>query len=186
MARALTAAMLAAMATGSIRPLFFYEGEFSGGTTRLFTGNGSITWNGQTWTGDNGMMRISDIQEVSELNAVNFTVSLNGQVSSLISIALAQVRRGKPGSVWLGLLDASNALIADPFLCFKGRADKPGIVPDPNQAVISVAYESRMIVATRRIERRYTSEDQKIDYPNDLGFEYVPSLQDTQFTWGRR
>lgn len=186
MSRALTAGMLAAMATGDLRPLILYEGEFSGGTVRLFTGYGSLDWNGYTWTGSGQMLDITAIQEVSDLQAVNFTVSLNGELPSLIALALGQVRRGKSGSVWLGLLDASNALIADPFLCFKGRADRPDIVPDPTHTIISVAYESRLIDAARRRERRYTSEDQQIDYPGDLGFDYVPSLQDTQFTWGRR
>lgn len=186
MARALTPAMLAEMATGNLRPLIFYEGEFTGGTVRLFSGYGTLTWNGNTWTGSGQMLDITAIQEVSALQAVNFTVSLNGELPSLIAVALGQVRRGKPGRVWLGLLDSSNALIADPFLCFKGRADRPDIVPDPTHTVISVAYESRLIEASRRRERRYTSEDQQIDYPGDKGFDFVPSLQDTQFTWGRR
>lgn len=186
MARALTSAMLSAMATGNLRPLIFYEGEFSGGTVRLFTGYGSIEWDGHTWTGSGQMLTISAIQESSDLQAINFTVSLNGQLSSLLAIALGQVRRGKPGSVWLGLLDDAGSLIADPFLCFRGRADKPDIVPDPENAIIAVAYESRLIDASRRRERRYTSEDQQSDYPTDKGFDYVPVLQDTQFTWGRR
>lgn len=186
MARALTAGMLAAMATGNLRPLILYEGEFSGGTVRLFTGYGTLTWNGHDWTGSGQMLNITAIQEVSALQAVNFTISLNGELSALVAIALGQVRRGLPGSVWLGLLDASNALIADPFLCFKGRADKPDIVPDPTHTVISVAYESRLIDASRRRERRYTSEDQQISVPGDLGFDYVPSLQDKQLTFGRR
>ena len=186
MARALTAAMLAAIATGAVKPIFLYEGEFSGGTLNLFTGHGTLSWDAKTWTGDAGMLRITSIAESSDLSAVNFTVSLNGEVSAVLSVALAQVRRGKPGSVWLGLLDAAGALYADPFLCFKGRADKPSIVPDPNQCVVGVAYESRLIDAARRRERRYTPEDQAIDYPNDLGFDQVAALQDTVLTWGRR
>lgn len=184
--RALTAGMLAAIATGTVKPIILVEAEFAGGTVRLFTGYGSIGWNGETWTGDGGLLRISNVQEVSEIQAVNFTLSLNGQVSALASIALDQVRRGLPGTVWLGLLNDGGALIADPYLCFRGRADKPDIVPDPNEAVIAVAYESRLIVATKTKARRYTSEDQKIDYPADLGFDYVPSLQDAVFTWGQR
>ena len=34
-------------------------------------------------------------------------------------------------------------------------------------------------------ERRYTSEDQKLDHPDDRGFEYVPALQDMPIFWGR-
>lgn len=186
MARALTAAMLAEMAAGTLRPLFFYQGEFSGGTVRLFTGYGTLVWNGETWTGDETMMRFSAVSEAGDLGAVNFTVGLNGQVSSLLSLALSEVRRGKTGSVWLGLVNSSNTLIADPFLCFRGRADKPVIDPNPAEAMVAVAYESRLIDFSRRRERRYTDEDQKIDYPADRGFEYVVSLQDTVIRFGRR
>jgi len=445
MARALTAGMLTAIATGIVKPIFLYEAEFASGTVNLFTGHGTLNWDSKTWTGDEGLMRIESAVETSDLAALNFTVSLNGQVSSLLSLALGQVRRGKPGSVWLGLMgrevvesgtaqagaastltlraaasavddvfngkyarlvsgpgsvqertitgyvgatkvatvsprwrtnkilhsealdnvawlqdnatvdanvatdpdgglgmdrivagavatragiyqnasvvqnetytstaylkkdntryvmvtdrndpvwhtvtvdldtgvitntfnasgviedigggiyrvsciwsrvnasgtggvnvylstisnpqsppamsgagteavfawglqmehastpgdyikteaaaitlpDATtdyevideNGIIPDPFLCFKGRADKPAIVPDPNSCVVGVAYESRLIDAARRRERRYTKEDQSLDFPNDLGFDQVPSLQDTVLTFGRR
>lgn len=400
MARALTAAMLAAIRAGAVRPVFFYEGEFNSGTLNLFTGRGTITWDSKTWTGDNGLLQIAAIAEAPDLSAVNFNVTLNGNQTSLLTVALSQVRRGLPGKVWLGLLNrapylsvpgvaanrastpdstvisltgnldvfgraaaddwssgaiqtlaakygsaglrswwarqntggnmalayttdgttaiivtstaavsfgngvagwwritrnattgevkfytaadqphppetwtqlgttvagaagamfdstanltvgelnnntgplvgkvyytelrsdidgpaiarfdakrfagseltmvaetgetwtitqtggtpaqivqASDALLEDPFLCFSGRADKPQIVPDPNNAIVGVAYESRLIDAGRRRERRYTTEDQQIDYPADLGFEYVPSLQDTVLTWGMR
>lgn len=185
MARALTADMLTAIATGVLKPIFLYEGEFSGGTVRLFTGSGTLSWDGHSWTGDNGLMRINSISEAGDLSAVNFTVSLNGQVQSLLAVALGQVRRGKPGSVWLGLLDSAGALHPDPFLCFKGRADKPDIVPDPNECMVAVAYESRLIDAARRRERRYTPEDQAIDYPGDRGFDFVAGLQDSKISWGR-
>lgn len=400
MARALTAAMLAAIRTGAVRPVFFYEGEFSGGTLNLFTGRGTITWDGKTWTGDNGLLQIASVAEAPDLSAVNFNITLNGNLTSLLTVALSQVRRGLPGKVWLGLLNrapylsipgvagnrastpdsaaisltgnldvfgrvsaddwssgaiqtlgakygaagtrswwarqntggnmalayttdgttaiivtstaavgfgngvsgwwritrnstsgevkfytapdqphppetwtqlgstvagaagamfdsaanltvgelanntsplvgkvyymelradidgaaiarfdakrfagseltmvaetgetwtitqtggtpaqivqASDALLEDPFLCFSGRADKPQIVPDPNNAIVGVAYESRLIDAGRRRERRYTTEDQQIDYPADLGYDYVPSLQDTVLAWGMR
>lgn len=186
MARALTAGMLTAIATGAVKPLFLYQGEFDGGTVRLFTGHGTLSWNSQTWTGDEGMLRISGISEAGDLSAVNFTVALNGQVSSLLTVALSEVRRGKTGTVWLGLVDSAGALIADPFLCFRGRADKPAISPDPNDCVVGVAYESRLIDAARPRERRYTDEDQKTDYPNDLGFSGVAGLQDKILRFGMR
>jgi len=185
MARDLSAGMLAAMATGELQPRFFYEGEFSGGTVNLFTGYGTLTWDSKTWTGDNGIMRIASVPETSDLSAVNFTVSLSGESAAPLALALGQVRRGKPGSVWLALLDASNAVIADPYPSFKGRADKPSIVPDPENCLIGVAYESRLIGAARRRERRCTPEDQKIAYPYDKGFVQVASLQDKEIMWGR-
>lgn len=185
MARALSADMLTAIASGTVRPIFLYEGEFSGGTVRLFTGYGTLSWDGETWNGDNELLRITPAQEVGDLVATGFSVNLNGQVQSLLSVALGQVRRGLPGRVWLGLLNDAGALIDDPFPCAIGRADKPMIVPDPGDCMVGVNYETRLIDAGRRRERRYTPEDQAIDYPADRGFEYVAGLQDKTLRFGR-
>jgi hypothetical protein len=75
-------------------------------------------------------------------------------------------------------------IIADPFKCFEGRFDVPDIVDEGARATISARYESRLIDLDRVRARRYTDEDQKLDYPTDKGFEYVPSLQDAQIPWG--
>jgi hypothetical protein len=32
--------------------------------------------------------------------------------------------------------------------------------------------------------RRYTQEDQQRDYPGDLGFQFVNSIQESQIFWG--
>jgi hypothetical protein len=184
--RALPAGMVSAISTGHVKPLFFIECEFAGGTSRLFTGTGRIDWNGHEWTGDGGILRISSMQEVSGIEAVNFSISVNGQLSELVSVALEQVRRGLPGTVWLALIDDAGNMLDAPYKCFKGRADRPNIIPDPVNTVISIGYESRLITAKKTKVRRYTSEDQKLDYPNDLGFDYVPALQDITFKWGTR
>ena len=42
-----------------------------------------------------------------------------------------------------------------------------------------------LIDLNRSRVRRYTNEDQQIDYPTDVGFEYVQSLQDFEIKWGR-
>ena len=34
-------------------------------------------------------------------------------------------------------------------------------------------------------QRRYTSEDQKIDYPNDKGLEFVAEIAEKEIVWGR-
>ena len=36
----------------------------------------------------------------------------------------------------------------------------------------------------RSRERRYTHDDQQIDFPGDLGFEFVPKLQELNLVWG--
>ena len=102
MARDLTSGMQAEVQAPVLRPVIFYEGEFSTGTLRLWSGLGTISWNGQTWTGAGNAIGISEIAETADIRAAGVTASLSGNVSSLIAAALAEARYGKPGKVWLG------------------------------------------------------------------------------------
>ncbi len=181
--RDLATDQLAMIVAASKRPVLFYEGEFSGGTLRLWTGVGTISWNSQSWTGAGSLLGIGEIQETTEIRASGTTLSLNGLSTSFISLALAQCRKGLPGRVWLGGLDASNAVIADPYMAFEGRLDVPEITDEGETCNVSVSYESRLILLERPKERRVTHEDQQIDYPGDLFREYIAGLQDREIVW---
>jgi len=130
--RDLTAGMLAAIAAGTVRPLIFYEGQFQAAGSpseyaylRAFTGLGQMTWNGQTWYGGGSMLSISPLEESADVKAVGFTVTFSGVPSSGIEIAVnrAAESQGLYGKLWLGLLDAAGALIADPYLLRRGKFD---------------------------------------------------------------
>jgi hypothetical protein len=187
--RDLTAGLLAEVTAASLRPVLFYEGEFgSGGAPaylRLWSGVGSISWNGNTWTGAGRLLGVSPIGETTDVVAKGATVSLSGMPSDLISTALGNARHGRKGRVWLGAMDGAGAVIADPFLSFEGLLDVPDIEDSGETCTISIAYESRLVELKRPRERRYTHEDQQIDYPGDLGFNFVPSIQDINIKQGR-
>lgn len=185
MSRSGTAGFLSEIAAGSSSPVLLFEAEFSSGWLRLWTGIGPITWNTYTWTGAGNLIGVSPVQETADLRAVGITVSLSGMPSSLISVALAQARQGKIGRVYLGFLNSSGAIVADPYLSFEGRLDVPEIADSGDDCTISISYESRLIDLDRPRERRYTGEDQRIDYPEDRGFDNVATLQDTPVVWGR-
>jgi len=188
--RDLTAAMLSAIAAGTVRPVIFYEGEFAAAgsptTTqfvRLFTGIGSISWDGKTWTGGGQLLGISPIEETTEIRAVGFSVTISGLPTDKITLAMTLLRQGLPGKIWLGLFDASGDLIADPYQARRGKLDMVVVELGPEACTVALQYEDRLIDLETPRGRRYTSEDQQIDYPNDLGFDFVPSLQDLNLTW---
>lgn len=185
MARDLSGAVATAVAAATVRPVVFYEGVFATGTLRLWSGVGPFQWNGQTWTGAGEMLDVSPIEELSDVRAAAFHVSLSGDAGAILSINLGAARNGLPGKVWIGFFDAAGALIVDPFLAFQGRFDVPEILDEGARASIQARYESRLIDLDRPRIRRYTDEDQRLDYPNDPGFEFVPALQDVEIFWGR-
>lgn len=184
MARDLTSAVDTALAQGTVRPVLFFEGEFAAGTVRLWTGLGSITWNGSSWLGAGELLNVSSIEASGDVRAQGVTISLSGMPGSLISLALAQAQQGLPGRIYLGLMDSAGAVIADPHLAFSGRLDVPVIDDAGDSCTITISYEGRLIDLQRARERRYTDEDQRIQHPADRGFEFIPSLQDAQIVWG--
>src|SRR3990172_2864611 len=178
MARNLTAGMQAEVQAGTLRPVIFYEGEFASGMLRLWSGVGTISWNGQSWQGAGQLLSITGVTETSDVRAAPMTVTLSGNVSALLATALTEARLGKPGKVWLPAPGAAGAIIADPYLAFSGRLNVPKIDDAGEQCAISITYESRLIDLQRARVRRWTHEDQQIDFPGDLGFEYVSGLPD--------
>lgn len=189
-ARGLTSAMLTAIAAPTFRPLAFYEGDFyqSGSPDseilRLWSGVGPITWDGKTWIGAGHLLSIKPIEESNDVRAIGWQISMSGLPTANVSRALANGRQGRAGYLWLGATDAAGAVISDPYLLSSGRFDFFVIDRGGETSTIAANYESRLIDLERSRERRYTHADQQIDYPGDLGFEYVNSLQDKQLIWG--
>lgn len=190
--RALPNYAATAIASDVVYPHLLYEGVFVNSlgvdqTLRLWTGLGTLSWNEQNWIGEGNLLGIGALEESIEAKAVGFTVSLTGQASSNISLALNSTQRsqGRAGKIWLALFNAQGQLVLSPILLKRGKLDIARIKDGGESCVIEVQYEDRLIDLRRPRERKYTDQDQRVDYPNDLGFEYVPALQDVQIPWGR-
>lgn len=167
-----------------VYPVLFLAGEFATGWGRWWTGVGEITWDGYTWLGLGALLRLSTVTETTSVSAQGFAIDLSGQSSANLSLALQSCRQGKIGRIWLGAMNAAGVLQGDPYLLREGKLDVAGGHDDGESAIITVSYEDRLIDLERPREYRYTTESQRLFYPNDLGFEFVPSLQDTFDVWG--
>ena len=185
MARSLTSGFITELGEVVKSPAIFYEGEFASGTVYLWSGLGTISWNGQTWTGVGTLVSISQVQETSEIRADGIVCILSGIDESIRSLVLSEVRQGKPGIIYIGFIDDSGAVVADPANAFDGRLDVATMQDGGDAIAISLSYETRLRDLERLREFRYTNESQKLIFSDDVGFEYVPSLQDWNGTWGR-
>ena len=184
MPRAMSNAYLGAIACGLLRPAFFVEAHFVSGPIYVWSGLGQIVWNGQTWTGVGSLGKISTIEEGSTVEAKGTSLSLSGIDPVLLADVLLEFQVGLPAIIWLGLFDASLVLIPDPVCCFAGTMDQPTIDVSGDAATITVNCENRLYEMNVPANRRYTQEDQQRDYPGDLGFQFVNSIQESQIFWG--
>jgi hypothetical protein len=183
MARDVTAAQLAELAATSKTPVLFYQGEFASGDLRLWSGVGDKTWAGYTWTGAGVLLGISPVKEAASIVANGIQVTLSGMPSSVIAKVHDEARPNKLGRVWLGFLDATGAVVADPVKSFEGRLDVPEVVDGGETCTITVSYESRLIDLRRPRLWRWDHATQQQHYPGDLGFQYVADLQDQVIEW---
>ncbi len=190
MARSITTAFNNAVTSQVVRPLLACELEFSTGTLRFWNGYGDLVMtaggSSNTFTGLGDLMNVSAISESDQVEAVGAQLSLTGIKSSLISAALSANYTNRNASIFLGLFDTNKAVIADVYTLFKGKMDIMKIDEGPETATIVLNLENRLIVLDRAKERRYTHEDQQLSFAGDLGFEFVPDLQDKEIIWGKK
>ena len=190
MSRSITTAFNNAITTQVVRPLLAVELEFSTGTLRFWNGYGDLTMtaggSSNTFTGLGDLMGVSAVSESDQVEAIGATLSLTGIKSSLISAALSANYTNRNASIFLGLFDTNKSVIADVYTLFKGKMDIMKIDEGAESATIVLNLENRLIALDRPRERRYTHEDQQLSFSGDLGFEFVPDLQDKEIIWGKK
>lgn len=166
-----------------LSPCWLVKADFTSGTVALWSGIGEITHEGQVYTGAGKLMGISSIKETQNLEAVGVSVTLSGLPSDLISIALNENYRGRSVIIYMGAISTTGVLYT--IQLFGGTMDVMELSTDGQTASISVQCESDLIRLREPVNKFYTPEDQKVNYPTDKGFDFVPALQDKEITWGQ-
>ncbi len=203
--------MTAALQEAVVYPIFFFEFEFSNGTLRLWNGGfGDFVWDSKTWSGVGWLLGMSEVEETTETKSTSLTVGLPAN-AELISIALQNVRRNQPLTIWMGLRgvtgevvigdpdddtalgdpdsglvfgEETGGLLDTPLVWFSGLCDVSLITVDPLNPSVQIRYKSRIADLERARVRRQTPEDQAIDFPNDKFYDFVGPLTDARFNWG--
>lgn len=184
MARDLPTGMATALALPSVSPVFLVSLAWPTGTVYAWNGYGTIVFGGNTYTGTGLLGTISEIRESRDGTANGVQLKLSGIPSTMVALALAGDSQGQAAKVYFGLLDTAGAFTITPYLVFDGVIDVCPIEDSGDTASITVQLEKELIDSRTR-GRRYTHEDQQIDFPGDLGFEYVAGLQNKEVTWGK-
>lgn len=187
MPRSMSSAMLTAIQATELRPALFVEAHFATGVAYIWSGYGTISWNGQSWLGVGSLLGVSVIDESVTIEAKGITLTLSGIDQSLLADALQEFQVGAPALVYLGLFDGSTSpptLIADPITSWAGKMDQPVIDVGGESATIAINCENRLLLMNVASDHRYTLQDPGIT-PGDLGFSFVDSIQSMQIYFGR-
>lgn len=145
----------------------------------------TVSGSSKTYNGVGHLGLISTIAESQDFAARGINLSLSGIPSALISAALSDLEQGKAVRIFMGFFAQSTRVsINSEFELWTGITDIPSINEEGETATISISAENRLIDLEKVRVRRYTAEDQYRDDVTDLGFEFVPALQDREVLFG--
>lgn len=177
MTRSIESGVTAEIAKNAVQPVVFVELDFDSAPLYLWSGIGPMIWDSKTWLGVGDQGKISPITETEEIRAEVVELTFNGIDSTMIATTLTENYQGRTASIWLGFL------LNDPVKIFQGYMDVMSIYEGGDTSTVSVTCESKVADLLKAREWRYTHEDQQIDYPGDLGLEFVNDLQDKELVW---
>jgi len=189
-----------------VYPFFAIELEFDSGPLRLWTGVGTLVFEGVSYTGTGNLLDVSSIEETSEIAVRGATLTLSGVPTEVISLALQEPYQGRVSNVYFGMFskgelqkeDDTYILLEDGGKIrlelqetglteiFSGYMDEMNIDEGPETSTIELKVENKLIDLERARVRRFTSGYQKSVYPGDKGLDFVESLQDKEVVWGRK
>ncbi len=188
MSRDLSAAALAAIAARKIMPVYLCEMLVTT-PIRVWTGYQYQTWNGNTWSPVGSFGGFSPASEALDMRADNITFMLSGIPSDVLSFALTEKYRGKSVKLWLGLMDTTTLQLlddpTDPIMVWSGKLDVATIKDAGDKGAVSITSVNKMATFKTPKLRRYTNEDQKLDYPLDQGLKFLVGQINKEIKWGR-
>jgi len=158
------------------------EFEFDSGAFRIWSGYGEIVIDGKDYTGAGTLMSVGSMEESPDVSAKGIDIVLSGLDESVISATLNEDYQNRIARVLIGTVDDG---VYSAYTMFSGRMDVMEIEDTGETVTVRISAENRLIDLERPRSSRYTSEDQKTYYPNDLGLDYVADLQEKQINWGR-
>ena len=184
MSRTVNGTLLTNAQAKLVRPALLATFDFQAGVVRVWTGIGNLVYGGNTYTGVGEFGSVSTIAETTDLRANGVSFQLNGWPSSLLSTILAETYHGRDVTLLLATFDSSMVMSGTPLTVFQGKTDAISLHMTPEGCSITVNAESRAIDFLRNLERRYTHQDQQINFPADTAFIYMSDAAQKTFAWG--
>lgn len=159
--------------------------DWPSGAVRLWTGNGSISWNGQTWVGAGKFGNIDRVSDSIDKSDVGIDLTLNYLDDALRNEVNTTTPTGRAASVYLALMNTSTAQVTDAYEIFTGFVDRIEIVDGGSSGAISVRLASELAMLQR--SRYFTLSDahQQFLFTGDKGCEFASKMDETIY-WGRK
>ena len=174
-----------ALATQHVSLVTFVQLAFPSGTVYLHNSIGTYTFGGNDYLGVGDLGAISPLEEGADISPYQITLSLSGLDSTIAGAALTEDYYMHAVTVLLGVLNADDALLADPAVVFEGFMDQMNIsVGADGGDVITLTAESELARFDKASNIKYTDIQLQSEFSGDLAFEFMPDIEGAKIRWG--
>jgi len=175
----------AALATQHVSLVTFVKLAFPSGTVYVHNSIGTYTFGGNDYLGVGNLGAISPFEEGADVSPYQITLSLSGLDSTIASAALNEDYYKHPVTVLLGVLNASDVLLADPTVIFEGFMDQMNVsIGADGGDEITLTAESELARFDKASNLKYTTTQLQSDFSGDLAFEFMPDIEGAKIRWG--
>lgn len=187
MSRGLPAAVATALAQPHVSIVTFAKLEFPSGTVYVHNSLGTYTWGSQDWLGVGDLGSISQVEEGQDVSPYAITLTLSGLDATISGAALTEDYFMHPVTVYLGVLDSTDQLIADPTQIWAGFMDQMSLsVGADGGDAIQLIAESELSRFDQSANLMYTNAAQQEKSPTDLFFSHIHKVEGAKINWGAK
>ena len=187
MTRSLTTAVKNELATNDIRPVHLITIGFSTPiniTDCSFSLTSSVSGSSVTYSASDFILGISNHTEETDITKSTVNLNLSGADQTFISTVLNENVTNDEVSIYRGLLDTSNSLIADPFLLYKGNIENFAINESTKASTVNLTVVSHWADFEKKNGRKTNNTSQQRFFSTDVGMDFA-SQTVLDIRWGR-
>lgn len=184
MGRITNAAFRSKLGESVLYPALFAEFEFDNATTRFWSGDVDISWNGHVWTGGGLLGSITLSGEADTIQARGLNFSLNFVDQSFYANAVQTEYRGRPVRLWFALMNAEGTSVEYSYLMEEARMDTMTVFEEGDTISLNLSCETRLIDMFHPNMLYLNSNDYHKIEPDDDFYSFVPGLAGSRLPWG--
>ena len=187
MTRNLTSAVKTELATNDIRPVHLITLGFGTPvniTDCSFSITSSVSGSSVTYNASDFILGISNHTEETDITKSTINLNLSGADTTFISTVLNENVVNDNVDIYRAFLDSSNAIIADPFLLYKGKIESFEIEESDTSSIVSLSIVSHWADFEKKNGRKTNNTSQQRFFSGDVGMDFASqTVQDIK--WGR-
>ena len=187
MTRSLTTAVKNELATNDIRHVHLITIGFGTPvnlTDCSFSLTSSVSGSSVTYNASDFILGITNHTEETDITKSSVGISLSGADQTFISTVLNENVVNDSVDIFRGFLDDSNALIADPFLLYRGKIDSFDIAETDKESTVGLSIVSNWADFEKKNGRKTNNTSQQRFFSADVGMNFSSqTVQDIK--WGR-